>query len=129
MEPDFTVDSRVFPEIPQFKDCGTWISEALRHSGARIDMGMRLHATYRDAGFVNTATEVSHLSGCGFSREMAPSSRKPSAAFCRKSSNTESPRTKKSRLTPWPTAWTPPPATPIRKWVSSRYISAWARKL
>ncbi len=71
MEPDFTVDSRIFPDMPQFKDCGRWISEALRRSGARIDMGMRLYAACRDAGFVKTATEVSHLSGCGCSREMA----------------------------------------------------------
>jgi ubiquinone/menaquinone biosynthesis C-methylase UbiE len=71
MEPDFTVDSRIFPEFPQFETCSTWVTEALRHSGARTDMGMRLHATYRDAGLVNTATEVTHLSGCGFSREMA----------------------------------------------------------
>jgi len=65
MEPDFTVDSSVFPEMPEFKDCGRWISEALRHSGARIDMGMSLYATYRDAVSLKTATEVSHLSGCG----------------------------------------------------------------
>jgi hypothetical protein len=31
---------------------------------------MHLYATYRDAGFVDTATTVSHLSGCGVSREM-----------------------------------------------------------
>lgn len=71
MEPDFTVPSSVFPDLPQFKDGGQWMSEVLRRSGARIDMGMRLYATYRDAGFANTATEVSHLSGCGINREMA----------------------------------------------------------
>jgi ubiquinone/menaquinone biosynthesis C-methylase UbiE len=71
MEPDFTVPASVFPDLPQFKNGGSWVSEVLRRSGARIDMGMRLYATYRDAGFVNTATEVSHLSGCGISREMA----------------------------------------------------------
>lgn len=71
MEPDFTVESRTFPDLPQFKNGGFWISEVLRRSGARIDMGMRLYATYRDAGFVNPATEVSHPSGCGVSREMA----------------------------------------------------------
>src|SRR6266436_2620920 len=49
------------PEFHQFKNGGLWISEVLRRSGARLDMGMRLYATYRDAGFVNTATEVSHL--------------------------------------------------------------------
>jgi ubiquinone/menaquinone biosynthesis C-methylase UbiE len=71
MEPDFTVPSSVFPELPQFKNGGQWMSEVLRRTGARIDMGMRLYATYRDAGFIKTATEVSHLSGCGISREMA----------------------------------------------------------
>jgi ubiquinone/menaquinone biosynthesis C-methylase UbiE len=71
MEPDFTVPSSVFPDLPQFKNGGHWVGEVLRRSGARIDMGMRLYATYRDAGFVNTATEVSHLSGCGINREMA----------------------------------------------------------
>jgi hypothetical protein len=45
VEPDFTVDSRVSPEMPEFKDCGTWVSKALQHSGARIDMGMNLYAT------------------------------------------------------------------------------------
>ena len=71
MEPDFTVESRTFPDLPQFKNVGFWISEVLRRSGACIDMGMRLHATYRAAGFVNIATEVSHPSGCGVSREIA----------------------------------------------------------
>lgn len=70
-EPDFTVPSRVFPEMPEFERCGSWIQEALRRSGARTDMGMRLYATYRDAGFTDTETSVSHLSGCGITREMA----------------------------------------------------------
>lgn len=70
-EPDFTVPSRVFPEMPEFERCGAWIHEALRRSGARTDMGMRLYATYRDAGFIDTETSVSHLSGCGITREMA----------------------------------------------------------
>jgi SAM-dependent methyltransferase len=69
-EPDFTVPTQVFPEMPDFEHCGKWVQEALRCSGARIDMGMRLYATYRDAGFVHTTTAVSHLSGCGVSREM-----------------------------------------------------------
>ena len=71
MEPDFTVPSAVFPPMPDFKDCERWVSESLRRSGARIDMGMRLHHTYRDAGFVNTNTMISHLSGCGVTRQMA----------------------------------------------------------
>jgi ubiquinone/menaquinone biosynthesis C-methylase UbiE len=71
MEPDFTVPSSVFPPMPDFKDCEKWVSETLQRSGARVDMGMRLHHTYRDAGFLNTKTMVSHLSGCGVSRQMA----------------------------------------------------------
>jgi len=71
LEPDFTVPSSVFPPMPDFRNCEKWVSEALRCSGARIDMGMRLHHTYRDAGFVNTKTTVSHLSGCGVTRQMA----------------------------------------------------------
>jgi len=70
-EPDFTVPSRVFPEMPEFERYGTFIQEVLRRSGARTDMGMRLYSTYRDAGFVGTETAVSHLSGCGISLEMA----------------------------------------------------------
>jgi ubiquinone/menaquinone biosynthesis C-methylase UbiE len=71
MEPDFTAPTSVFPEVPQFKNSGSWMSEVLRHTGARIDMGMRLYATYRDAGFANTTTDVFHLSGCGINRAFA----------------------------------------------------------
>jgi ubiquinone/menaquinone biosynthesis C-methylase UbiE len=70
MEPDFTAMSTVFPEMPLFRQCEEWSREAFRRAGARIDMGMRLYHTYRDAGFVNTATTVSQLSGCGVRREM-----------------------------------------------------------
>jgi len=30
--------------------CNSWICETLRRTGARLDMGMRLHQTYREAG-------------------------------------------------------------------------------
>jgi hypothetical protein len=69
MEPDFDVPSRFSPEMPEFRSCGEWVAETLRRSGARVDMGMRLYHTYRDAGFVDTATLVSHMSGCGIRRE------------------------------------------------------------
>jgi ubiquinone/menaquinone biosynthesis C-methylase UbiE len=68
MEPDFTMPFSVSPPLAELRHCETWIIEALRRSGARMDMGMSLHRAYRDAGFVNTATMVSHLSGCGMSR-------------------------------------------------------------
>ena len=70
MEPDFDVPSRLFPEMPEFRRCGEWVGEALRRSGARVDMGMRLYHAYRDAGFVDAETLVSHMSGCGIRREM-----------------------------------------------------------
>jgi len=70
MEPDFTVPSSVFPPMPDFKNCEKWVSEALCRSGVREDMGMRLYHTYRDAGFLNTKTMVSHLTGCGLTRQM-----------------------------------------------------------
>jgi len=70
LEPDFTIPSSVNPPVPEFETCRIWISETLRRSGARIDMGMRLYHTYRDAGFVNAAAIVSHLSGCGVTRPM-----------------------------------------------------------
>lgn len=70
MEPDFTVPFSVSPPLPELKRCETWIVEALRRSGARADMGICLHHTYRDAGFVNSTTMVSHLSGCGLTRPM-----------------------------------------------------------
>lgn len=70
MEPDFTVPLSVSPSLPELKRCETWIVEALRRSGARADMSICLHHTYRDAGFVNSTTMVSHLSGCGLPRPM-----------------------------------------------------------
>jgi ubiquinone/menaquinone biosynthesis C-methylase UbiE len=70
MEPDFTVPSRSFPEVQQPQKGWAWFGEAFRRSGACIDMGMRLYSTYRDAGYVKTSTEVSHLSGCGYDPEM-----------------------------------------------------------
>ena len=42
----------------------------LSTAAARIDMGMRLYHTYREAGFVEPTTMVLHLSGCGVQREL-----------------------------------------------------------
>jgi SAM-dependent methyltransferase len=70
LEPDFTVPSCRFPSNPDFSRYETWMTEVFRRSGARPDMGMRLYRTYRDAGFVDTATMISHLSGCGINRQM-----------------------------------------------------------
>ena len=70
LEPDISVPARSFPELPLYRQCEEWFQEVFRRSGARIDMGMRLYHTYRDAGFVEPATMVLHLSGCGVQREL-----------------------------------------------------------
>ena len=64
-EPDFSVLSITLPDVPPYSPCEQWFVAALRASGARVDMGMRLHQTYRAAGFVKAGSMVSHLSGCG----------------------------------------------------------------
>jgi ubiquinone/menaquinone biosynthesis C-methylase UbiE len=128
MEPDFTVDSRTFPEFPQFKACSTWISEALRHSGARIDMGMRLHATYRDAGFVNTATEVTHLSGCGFSREMADFFAETIRSILPKIVQYGIATLEEVQIDTLADRMDADCRNADPQWVGPRYISAWARK-
>ncbi len=127
MEPDFTVQSRVFPDLPQFKNGWSWISEVLRRSGARIDMGMQLHATYRDAGFANTVTEVSHLSGCGMNREMA--------AYFVDTLRSVLPKIIEYGIATSEEVQIDTLAERLEaagdtdpQWVGSRYISAWARK-
>ncbi len=128
MEPDFTAMSTVFPEMPLFRQCEEWSREAFRRAGARIDMGMRMYHTYRDAGFVNTATTVSQLSGCGVRREMIkffvegirsilPKIEQYSIAT-REEVQIE---TLADRLEAAGRAADP-------QWVSLRYIAAWARK-
>ncbi len=128
MEPDFTVDSNVFPEMPELKDCGRWISEALRHSGARIDMGMQLYATYRDAGFVKTATEVSHLSGCGCSREMADFFAETIRSILPKIVQYGIATLEEVQIDTLADRMDAACRDADPQWVSSRYISAWAHK-
>lgn len=70
-EPDFTVPGVAFPDVPLFRQCEAWFVAAMRASGACIDMGMRLHQTYRAAGFVKAGSLVSHLSGCGLAPGVA----------------------------------------------------------
>jgi ubiquinone/menaquinone biosynthesis C-methylase UbiE len=128
MEPDFTVDSRILPEFPQFKDCSTWVTEALRHSGARVDMGMRLYATYRAAGFVKTATEVTHLSGCGFSREMADFFAETIRSILPKIVQYEIATLEEVQIDTLADRMDAAVRDADPQWVGSRYISAWARK-
>lgn len=128
MEPDFTVFGRVFPEMPDFANCGRWISESLQRAGARIDMGMRLYHAYRDAGFVGTETAASHLSGCGIQpgmisyfvetlRSMLPRIEQYGIAT-REEVQID---TLAARLEAAARATDP-------QWVGTRYVSAWARK-
>jgi ubiquinone/menaquinone biosynthesis C-methylase UbiE len=70
-EPDFTVLSVALPDVPLFRQCEQWLVAVLRASGASVDMGMRLHQTYRAAGFVKACSMVSHLSGCGLQPGLA----------------------------------------------------------
>jgi ubiquinone/menaquinone biosynthesis C-methylase UbiE len=65
-EPAFTVPGVAFPDMPLYRQCEEWFVAALRASGATVDMGMRLHQTYRTVGFVKGGSMVLHLSGCGF---------------------------------------------------------------
>ena len=128
MEPDFTVPSRVFPELPQFKNGNFWISEVLRRSGARIDMGMRLYATYREAGFVNTATDVSHLSGCGMNREMAEYFADTLRSVMPKIIEYGIATQEEIQIDTLADRVEAAARETDPQWVASRYISAWARK-
>jgi ubiquinone/menaquinone biosynthesis C-methylase UbiE len=128
MEPDFTVDANVFPEMREFKDCGRWVSEALRHSGARIDMGMRLYATYRDAGFVKTATEVTHLSGCGCTREMADFFAETIRSILPKIIQYGITTAEEVQIDTLADRMHAAGRATDPQWVGTRYISAWARK-
>jgi ubiquinone/menaquinone biosynthesis C-methylase UbiE len=128
MEPDFTADSRIIPEMPQFRVCATWVSEALRRSGARIDMGMHLHATYRAAGFVDTATEVTHLSGCGFSREMADFFAETIRSILPKLIQYGIATREEVQIDTLADRMEAACRGADPQWVGTRYISAWARK-
>jgi ubiquinone/menaquinone biosynthesis C-methylase UbiE len=128
MEPDFTVPSSVFPEMPQFRNGWTWIAEVLRRSGARIDMGMRLYATYRDAGFVNTTTEASHLSGCGISREMVEYLADTLRSVLPKIIEYGLATSEEVQIDTLADRMLVAGRDADPQWVGSRYISAWARK-
>jgi len=128
MEPDFTVPSSVFPEIPNFKNGGNMIGEVLRRSGARIDMGMRLYATYRDAGFIDTATDVSHLSGCGMSREMAEYFADTMRSLLPKMIEYGMATNEAVQIDTMADRIEAAGRDADPQWVGSRYISAWAKK-
>ena len=127
-EPDFTVPSRVFPEMPEFERYGGWISEALRRSGARTDMGMRLYSTYRDAGFVGTETAVSHLSGCGITLEMAEYTTETVRSVLPKLEQYGITTREEVQIDTLTDRVMAAGRAADPQWVSTRYIAAWAKK-
>jgi ubiquinone/menaquinone biosynthesis C-methylase UbiE len=127
-EPDFTVPGSVFPEMPDFMRCGEWVQEALRHSGARTDMGMRLYATYRDAGFVETTTAVSHLSGCGVSREMVEFFTATIRSLLPKLEQYGIATREEVQIDTLADRMEAAGRAADPQWVGSRYIAAWAKK-
>jgi SAM-dependent methyltransferase len=127
-EPDFTEPGKCFPDIPLVNQCNYWLYETLRRTGARLDMGMRLYQTYRTAGFVGTATMVSHLSGCGIRREMVE--------FLVETIRNTLPMIEKYGLATREEVQIETLADRLEtaareadpQWIAARYISAWARK-
>jgi ubiquinone/menaquinone biosynthesis C-methylase UbiE len=128
LEPDFDVPSRLFPDVPLFKNSEHWVTEALRRSGARVDMGMRLYATYRDAGFVNTATMVSHLSGCGFRRETLEYFSETVRSILPRIEQFGIATRKEVDIDTLADRLEAAVRTLDLQWVTTRYISAWAKK-
>ena len=128
MEPDFTVETRIFPEIPQSQRAGHWVSEALRCSGATIDMGMRLHSTYREAGFEKTGIEVTHLAGCGFSRQMTEFVTETIRSLLPKLIQYGIATAEEVQIDTLAERMLASVGNIEPQWVGTRYISAWARK-
>jgi hypothetical protein len=114
--------------MPDFKRCGEWIQEALRRSGARIDMGMHLYATYRYAGFVDTTTAVSHLSGCGVSREMVEFFTETIRSVLPKLEQYGIATREEVRIDTLADRMEAAGRAADPQWVSTRYIAAWAKK-
>lgn len=128
MEPDFSVQGRAFPEMPGFQNVAIWITEVLRRSGARLDMGMRLHATFRDAGFVDTMTEVSHLSGCGMNRGMTDYFVDTVRSLMPKIIEYGIATADEIQIDTLADRFEAASRVADPQWVGTRYISAWARK-
>ncbi len=128
MEPDFTVPSRAFPEMPDFAHFGEWISETLRRTGACVDMGMRLHHTYRDAGFAGTATAVFHMSGCGVQREMAEFFAETTRSLLPKIVQFGIATQEEVQIDTLAERMEAAGRAADPQWVGARFISAWAHK-
>ena len=127
-EPDFTVLSVLVPPLPLLRRCEEWFVAALQASGATVDMGMRLHQTYRAAGYVKARSMASHLSGCGLQPGIASYFSETIRSVLPKivqhniaSSDEVGIDTLSERL-----------ETAIRaadpQWVGMRYVGAWASK-
>lgn len=128
MEPDFNTPSRVFPEMPEFKQCEEWSLEVFRRSGARIDMGMHLYHAYRDVGFVDTATAVSHLSGCGVRRELIEFFVEGIRSILPKIEQYGIATREEVQIETLADRMEAACRAADPQWVSLRYITAWARK-
>jgi ubiquinone/menaquinone biosynthesis C-methylase UbiE len=129
MEPDFTIPFRLFPEMPEFSNCGRWISESLQRAGARIDMGMHLYHTYRDAGFVETGTSSSHLSGCGVSPEMINYFVETLRSMLPKIEQYGIATREEVQIDTMADRMEVAARATDPQWVGTRYVSAWARKI
>lgn len=127
-EPDYTVLSTTFPEVPLLRQCEEWQREAFRRAGARTDMGMRLYHTFRDSGFVDTGIMVSQLSGYGARRELID--------FFSESIRSILPTIEEQKIATREEVDIDSLASRLEaqalavdpQWVSIRYVSAWARK-
>jgi ubiquinone/menaquinone biosynthesis C-methylase UbiE len=128
MEPDFTIPFRLFPEMPEFRNCGEWIRESLHRAGARIDMGMRLYHAYRDAGFVNTATAASHLSGCGLRPEMIDYFVETLRSMLPRIEQYGIATREEVQIDTLAARMEAAARATDPQWVGTRYVSAWARK-
>jgi len=105
-----------------------WIADALRAAGARIDMGMRLYHLYRDAGFVNTATQASHLSGCGIQREMIDFFVETVRSILPKIMQYGIATADEVQIDTLADRMEAATRAADPQWIGTRYVSAWARK-
>ena len=127
-EPDYTVLSTVVPEIPLLRQSEEWLREAFRRSGARVDMGMRLYQTFRDAGFVDTGITVSQLSGYGVRRDMIDFFVEGVRSILPKIEQFKIATREEVNIDSLADRLEALAREADPQWVSIRYISAWARK-
>jgi len=127
-EPDFTEPGKCLPVIPLVDQCNSWICETLRRTGARLDMGMRLHQTYREAGFVGTTTMVAHLSGCGVRREMVEFFTETVRSILPKMEQCGIATREEVQIETLADRLEADGHKADPQWIGARYVCAWARK-